>query len=575
MRKSTKIVKRIMALFLVVLMSINSFGAVVSDNDGSAFITKAEFDSLKNNFQAQIDQYNTSIDSKIDGAIAGYLSGIKLGKKNPLTLDRKSMYTFPMTCFIDGNKLWNDEHSSYYCVSLPQLESKTYGMQLSKFNSDCVITDDAYVISPGRAAPITVPTRGNGTVRIQWGCDRLYFPGRIGSAYRITYDGASWRAIDGTARHVWSLRDVVTGQDIIKYSSGNFGSPWDGSNTEFKVWSDYYYIGYHNNRPWTKHPGAVWDGPTSDNTNQNAWTSQVLKCSYNHYQVGNAYAKPESGYDTRTVDNFADTAYWRKSEQLDSFVPGSNGNNSDILGAPDSRVLNVVTSSDNHMVFAGTAFLPSHNDGGFCLQPRALADTAANTKVTYQNIFTHFRDTLFFWNHTGASQVAGPYNNRWHVVWPEWHANANNNWKQESSDDFSMIRASVVSYEDSNGKTHYLDEGLYLGKYEDEGKVEFKIKFNGNNGISTRFALSKKPFGFNRNDNDRIKFKFTIDAEPTTPAIEVPAGGYGAINTNYTITIKVDDIEKNDELYMIWWPENSGDYVELDNITEYYLETTG
>ena len=61
-------------------MSIESFGAVVSDNDGSAFITKAEFDSLKNNFQNQIDQYNTSIDSKIDGAIASYLAGIKSQK---------------------------------------------------------------------------------------------------------------------------------------------------------------------------------------------------------------------------------------------------------------------------------------------------------------------------------------------------------------------------------------------------------------------------------------------------------------------------------------------------------------
>ena len=65
------------ALFLVLLLSIESFGAVVSDNDGSAFITKAEFDSLKNNFQSQIDQYNTSIDQKIDGAIAAYLAGIK------------------------------------------------------------------------------------------------------------------------------------------------------------------------------------------------------------------------------------------------------------------------------------------------------------------------------------------------------------------------------------------------------------------------------------------------------------------------------------------------------------------
>ena len=61
-------------------MSIESFAAVVSDNDGSAFITKAEFDSLKNNFQSQIDQYNTSIDSKIDGAIASYLAGISITK---------------------------------------------------------------------------------------------------------------------------------------------------------------------------------------------------------------------------------------------------------------------------------------------------------------------------------------------------------------------------------------------------------------------------------------------------------------------------------------------------------------
>ncbi|MBR1453583.1 MAG: hypothetical protein IJ593_02945, partial [Lachnospiraceae bacterium] len=84
MRKSTIIVKRTLALFLVVLMSINTMGAIVSDNDGSAFITKAEFDSLKNSFQSQIDQYNTSIDSKIDGAIASYLSGIKVLKENTM-----------------------------------------------------------------------------------------------------------------------------------------------------------------------------------------------------------------------------------------------------------------------------------------------------------------------------------------------------------------------------------------------------------------------------------------------------------------------------------------------------------
>ncbi len=68
---------------LVFVLCLNSFAAVVSDNDGSAFITKAEFDSLKNSFQSQIDQYNTSIDAKIDGAIAAYLAGIKTTSTEP------------------------------------------------------------------------------------------------------------------------------------------------------------------------------------------------------------------------------------------------------------------------------------------------------------------------------------------------------------------------------------------------------------------------------------------------------------------------------------------------------------
>ena len=80
MSKGTRLIKRVAALFLVLLFSIESFAAIVSDNDGSAFITKAEFDSLKNDFQAQIDNYNTSIDSKIDGAIAAYLAGIRVAK---------------------------------------------------------------------------------------------------------------------------------------------------------------------------------------------------------------------------------------------------------------------------------------------------------------------------------------------------------------------------------------------------------------------------------------------------------------------------------------------------------------
>ena len=85
MRNSkAKMVKRALCLIFAFLLSINSFAAVVSDNDGSAFITKAEFDSLKNNFQSQIDQYNTSIDAKIDSAIAAYFAGIRMITKEDI-----------------------------------------------------------------------------------------------------------------------------------------------------------------------------------------------------------------------------------------------------------------------------------------------------------------------------------------------------------------------------------------------------------------------------------------------------------------------------------------------------------
>ena len=85
MNEGTKnFVKRRIAWLLIVLMSINSFAAVVGDNDGAAFITKAEFESLKNDFQSQINRYNTSLDNKIDGAIASYLSGIKVKKESEL-----------------------------------------------------------------------------------------------------------------------------------------------------------------------------------------------------------------------------------------------------------------------------------------------------------------------------------------------------------------------------------------------------------------------------------------------------------------------------------------------------------
>ena len=88
--------KKALCLIFAFLLSINSFAAVVSDNDGSAFITKAEFDSLKNDFQSALNSYNSNIDAKIDNAIAQYLSGIKVEKYEEVALPLKDWKTITM-----------------------------------------------------------------------------------------------------------------------------------------------------------------------------------------------------------------------------------------------------------------------------------------------------------------------------------------------------------------------------------------------------------------------------------------------------------------------------------------------
>ena len=67
----------IISVFLILSLFVNiNFAAIVSDNDGSAFITKNEFEALKSDFASQITSYNNSIDGKIDGAIAAYLAAM-------------------------------------------------------------------------------------------------------------------------------------------------------------------------------------------------------------------------------------------------------------------------------------------------------------------------------------------------------------------------------------------------------------------------------------------------------------------------------------------------------------------
>ena len=103
-------IKKTIILFIILTMCTNAIAVAVSDNDGSAFITKAEFDSLKNDFQSRLDQYNTSINSKIDSAIASYLAGISVSKTQQLNVPSPGRWECVNGQYNASDYTWRYKH---------------------------------------------------------------------------------------------------------------------------------------------------------------------------------------------------------------------------------------------------------------------------------------------------------------------------------------------------------------------------------------------------------------------------------------------------------------------------------
>ena len=75
MKKFSKIGKRVLAFFLVALMNINTY-ATTTANDGSSFVTKAEFDDMMYDFNIKMNEYQSALNAKIDASISSYLAGM-------------------------------------------------------------------------------------------------------------------------------------------------------------------------------------------------------------------------------------------------------------------------------------------------------------------------------------------------------------------------------------------------------------------------------------------------------------------------------------------------------------------
>lgn len=221
---------------MVVLMSINSFAAVIGDNDGPSFITKAEFENLKEEFSKQIDRYNKSIDGKIDGAIAAYLAGIKISNYYVLK-QAKSELEYPITFRMKNGvfdwEKWKTNGATPYWA--PNYKTYIWGVRSTanflvnkEFTSSKVTSrfyDGKWVTEKGKylingmldnvSGIITVKTCFYNLPTLQYSNEQYVTFGFV-LDQSSTYD----RASRGT---VWNTRDKVraSGNALVDFYSGN------------------------------------------------------------------------------------------------------------------------------------------------------------------------------------------------------------------------------------------------------------------------------------------------------------------------------------------------------------------
>ena len=253
MNKPYRLIKRRLALILVLLFSIESFAAVVGDNDGAAFITKAEFDSMKNDFQSQLDRYNSSLDNKIDGAIASYLSGIGVQKQTELKIlvdNYQDIFWMNKWKWFGRWREWSDYDSytenttdGWYepVLNDNRLPFRTHYLndpdeQLFKIYSD-ISSEGMYYVAyalkiTGFEGNAHFGNRNSSSYMEVWG--NLVPPV---SAIRLEQgsDGFWYEDTGSPYRHVWRVDDSVTVQ-----KHGRINSSWsdDYLIREHSIWLD-------------------------------------------------------------------------------------------------------------------------------------------------------------------------------------------------------------------------------------------------------------------------------------------------------------------------------------------------
>ena len=542
------IIKKIMSLFIVLFLSTNTFAAVVSDNDGAAFITKAEFDSLKNNFQAQLNSYNAYIDNKIDSAIASYLEGATSGKINKMYLDSSTNYSYPLV-LMSNSTAWNNTKSDYYNVARNRVRFQQY--TIVDFFEDYNQEHNSILIDSDTDTTIfTVPV-GNLNTYLCYGFLNKKIrevKGKNGELYVVT-QSSSTRRVGSTNYKVFDIGEYGSGYQFVDYqieytttrgrNAGHFGPSHNGYFTYCAVLMT--NGGYDNVKP-------------AYNGNVNNWKGQWTDARF---------VSSGSGWSNRTFYMGRSPSYVGTKVKISAIgewnLHGSAG--VEFTNKPiDSSSFVWDKTNKKSMVYAGTSTVPAQRTAKFAYEGNFQENL--DTLVECIDIQEAGYTNGWVYNPSSSNRTTGRFF-AWDCTYIPPLLAVNYDGYNSTVPSFGALPATCMRYYDSKGNEHFLDEGMFLCNFDKKGTVNFDVRFTAKSGTKNlNFYVSKYPFS-RANLKTRLT-QFKVNNSTSTYTSRTLATG-----TTYHIT--VDDINVGEQLYLLWEPSSASDWVALSDFSNFTL----
>ncbi len=516
-----RMIKKIMCLILVLMINISTLAAVVSDNDGSAFITKSEVDSLKNDFKSELETYYSTIDSKISDAIASYLAGASAGKTTKYTQDM-GVFDTPLKIYMNfGDKSDTSIRSQWR----PKQNWRLMFGWNSAYATDWITAcTNTYQPKQWYNLELQDPVAGwecvGGYKKIQTECNYLVWAGTDTSASAGSTSKSNWGyivAANGALSESWSAEKTDTSN--YEYKTLRIGDwTWLSDNTDAPTLNgitganDMSSSG--TNMSITKVSGsdaATAKARLTNSTWYTGWSNILGKSQQTTKETNKIDSIPSKGSDWVHVLYNGAVKYSISDEYIG-------------YGAVNGASASLFATSNQMRTFARDVSQSDRGPYGLCLAPFSIINEGYNATTT----------TIDFSDWKNTSLVKAEH------IWQRFAEGTGNN---------QDLKAGI-------------SDGFYLLTTKDAGTAEIVLNVS-YTGDVPYVIVNTRPIPEYEllTDMEGNGFKKITGGNTTVPALN---DYMKYLNNDKETKIKVEGIEKGKPVFIkILWNKDSTDYVTL------------